>query len=62
MFNAIYLLTGKKNIMKIIIIGATGTIGGAIVSAVEKGHEGIRASRTGDVQVDLSNPASIEAM
>jgi NAD(P)-dependent dehydrogenase (short-subunit alcohol dehydrogenase family) len=48
--------------MKIIIIGATGTIGAAVASAMEKEHEVIRASRKGDVQVDLSNPNSIKAM
>ena len=48
--------------MKIIIIGATGTLGTAVASSLEKEHEVIRASRKGDVQVDLSNPASIQAM
>ena len=48
--------------MKIIIIGATGTVGAAVASALEKEHEVIGASRKGDVQVDLSNPAAIKAM
>jgi len=48
--------------MKIIVIGATGTIGSAVVSALENEHEIIKASRNGDVQVDLSNPESIKAM
>ena len=48
--------------MKIIIIGATGTIGEAVVNALDKGHEIVRASRKGDVQVDLSKPDSIKAM
>ena len=48
--------------MKIIIIGATGTIGAAVASALEKEHEVIGASRKGDVQIDLSNPDSIKAM
>jgi len=48
--------------MKIIIIGATGTIGGAVASSLENEHEVIGASRNGDVRVDLSNPASIKAM
>ena len=48
--------------MKIIIIGATGTIGAAVVNALGKGHEIVRASRKGDVQIDLSNPDSIKAM
>ena len=48
--------------MKIIVIGATGTIGKAVVNKLEKEHEVIKASRSGDVQVDLSNPDSIQAM
>jgi NAD(P)-dependent dehydrogenase (short-subunit alcohol dehydrogenase family) len=48
--------------MKIIIIGSTGTIGAAVASSLEKEHEVIGASRKGDVQVDLSNPASIKEM
>jgi NAD(P)-dependent dehydrogenase (short-subunit alcohol dehydrogenase family) len=48
--------------MNIIIIGATGTIGAAVAKTMENEHKIIRASRKGDVQVDLSNPASIEAM
>ena len=48
--------------MKILIIGATGTIGAAVVSSLEKKHEVIGASRKGGVQVDLSDPASIRAM
>lgn len=48
--------------MKIIVIGATGTIGKAVVSALAKDHEVVGASRRGDVAVDLSNPDSIKAM
>ncbi|MEJ1364549.1 MAG: short chain dehydrogenase [Candidatus Sedimenticola sp. (ex Thyasira tokunagai)] len=48
--------------MKILVIGASGTIGSAVAAAFDRGHEVIRASRNGDVQVDLSNPDSIKAM
>jgi len=49
--------------MKIIIVGATGTIGKHVVTALEKEHEVIKAgSKSGDVQVDISSPESIEAM
>jgi NAD(P)-dependent dehydrogenase (short-subunit alcohol dehydrogenase family) len=48
--------------MKIIIIGATGTIGAAVASALEKEYDVISASRKCDVQIDLSNPASIKEM
>lgn len=46
--------------MKIIIVGATGTIGRHITTALEKEHEVIKAgSKSGDLQVDISSPASI---
>jgi NAD(P)-dependent dehydrogenase (short-subunit alcohol dehydrogenase family) len=48
--------------VKIIIVGATGTIGRAIVNLFESKHEVIKASRGGDVRVDLSNPVSIKEM
>ncbi|GAA4621559.1 short chain dehydrogenase [Actinoallomurus vinaceus] len=48
--------------MKILLIGATGTIGSAVVAALEdKGHEVVRAARNGPVMVDMTDPASIEA-
>ncbi|WP_133407712.1 short chain dehydrogenase [Parashewanella tropica] len=47
--------------MKILVIGATGTIGKAIVSALEGKHTIIKASRTqGDVLIDISCPNSIK--
>ena len=49
--------------MKIIIIGATGTIGKVVTEELGKRHEIIKASRSkGDVQVDISSPKSIESM
>ena len=48
--------------MKIIIVGATVTIGRAVVNLFESKHEVIKASRNGDVRVDLSNPDSIKEM
>ncbi|MFC1515491.1 hypothetical protein ACFL7E_01885 [Thermodesulfobacteriota bacterium] len=48
--------------MKIIVIGATGTIGRAVVNLFEKKHAVIKTSRNGDVRVDLSNPDSIKEM
>ncbi len=48
--------------MRILIIGAHGTIGREIVNALAE-HEIIRASRTdADVSVDITDPASIHAM
>ncbi|HLZ87084.1 MAG TPA: short chain dehydrogenase [Puia sp.] len=49
--------------MKIILIGASGTIGKKIATAVEKDHELIRVgSKSGDLRVDISSPASIEKL
>lgn len=48
--------------MKIIVIGASGTIGQAVVAAFSKNHDVIGASRKGELKVDLSDPQSIRAM
>jgi NAD(P)-dependent dehydrogenase (short-subunit alcohol dehydrogenase family) len=49
--------------MKIIIIGARGTIGQAIVKELESRHEIIRVGKSrGDVLVDITDPRSIRAM
>lgn len=49
--------------MKIIIIGATGTIGKHVVKALEKGNEIIKVgSKSGDYQVDISDTGSIKAL
>lgn len=46
--------------MKIILIGATGTIGKAIDAELGQRHEIIRAGRnSGDVKVDIADPDSI---
>ena len=47
--------------MKIIIVGATGTMGTYLSSAFENEHEIIRvASQEGDFQVDITSPKEIE--
>ncbi len=49
--------------MKIIIVGASGTMGSYLTSALEKEHEVIRADRKSkDVKVDITSPESIENM
>lgn len=49
--------------MKIVIVGASGTMGSYLASALEKEHEVIKADRKGvDVQVDITSTASIENM
>jgi NAD(P)-dependent dehydrogenase (short-subunit alcohol dehydrogenase family) len=47
--------------MKIIIVGATGTMGTYLSSALENEHEIVRAaSEGGDFQVDITSPEEIE--
>ncbi|PZM66402.1 short chain dehydrogenase [Paenibacillus dendritiformis] len=49
--------------MKILIVGASGTIGRAIATELEARHDIIRAGRQGpDVQVDITDTDSIRAM
>ncbi|MBN9483705.1 MAG: short chain dehydrogenase [Bacteroidetes bacterium 43-93] len=49
--------------MKIVIVGASGTMGTYLSQAFEKEHEVIRADRKGvDVQVDITSTESIENM
>lgn len=49
--------------MKIIIVGATGTMGSYLVKALETEHEIIRvASKEADVEVDITSTDSIEKM
>jgi NAD(P)-dependent dehydrogenase (short-subunit alcohol dehydrogenase family) len=48
--------------MKILIIGATGTIGKHITAALQNDHEVIKAgSKSSDIQVDISSIESIES-
>lgn len=47
--------------MKILIVGASGTIGQAVAEELGAKHEVIRASRhDADVHVDITSVASIE--
>ena len=49
--------------MKIIIVGATGTIGKHVVNALEKDHEILKVgSKSGDLQMDMTSPDSIREM
>jgi NAD(P)-dependent dehydrogenase (short-subunit alcohol dehydrogenase family) len=49
--------------MRILVIGATGTIGKAVAAALSPKHEVLSASRTrGDYHVDISDPDSIRAL
>ncbi|MGD8278694.1 MAG: short chain dehydrogenase [Gemmatimonadota bacterium] len=49
--------------MRVLLVGASGTIGSAIAAALEPRHEVIRASRhAGDHRVDITDRSSIEAL
>ena len=49
--------------MKIILVGASGTLGSAIVTRLGCRHELIRVGRqSGDLQVDITQPDSIRAL
>jgi len=49
--------------MKIIIVGATGTMGKHLANAFEKEHEVIKAApKGGSIQVDITSTVSIENM
>ena len=50
--------------MKVLVVGATGAVGSAVAHALaERGHEVLRVGRTrGDLQVDITSDASVEAL
>lgn len=49
--------------MKIIVIGATGTVGKPIVAALQERHEVVRVgSKSGDHQVDIKDSGSIRKL
>jgi NAD(P)-dependent dehydrogenase (short-subunit alcohol dehydrogenase family) len=49
--------------MIIIVIGATGVIGSEVAKALAaKKHDVVRASRNGEVKVDVTDPDSIRSM
>lgn len=49
--------------MRILVVGASGTVGQAAVNELGRRHEIITAGRTsGDVQVDVTDDASVRAM
>jgi len=49
--------------MKVIVIGATGTIGKAVVDLIQNTHDVVKVGyRDGEYQVDLSSKGSIQAL
>lgn len=45
--------------MKILVVGASGLLGSAVVEALQDKHEVLKASRSGQHRVDIRDPASI---
>ena len=49
--------------MRVIVIGATGTIGSAIVAALSARHDVVAVgNKSGAIRVDLASPGSIAQM
>ena len=49
--------------MKILVIGASGTVGQGIVSELSRDHQVVRVGKTqGDFQVDLTSEESVKAL
>jgi NAD(P)-dependent dehydrogenase (short-subunit alcohol dehydrogenase family) len=49
--------------MRILVVGASGTIGRAVVAALAAGNEVVAASRhSAGIRVDIADPARIQAM
>lgn len=49
--------------MKIVIVGASGTIGAAVSELLAQDHQVIRVGHSqGDARVDMRDPASIRAL
>ncbi len=48
--------------MKVVVIGATGTIGKAVADALALRHEVVRASRGGPVEADLEDRVSLDRL
>ncbi len=54
-------VTGEN--MKVLVIGASGTLGSQIVKALAATHEIIAANlSSGDVQIDITNIGSIQSV
>jgi nucleoside-diphosphate-sugar epimerase len=60
----LYQQTKEKMSLKIVVIGASGTIGRKLVESLEeKGHEVIKVSRkSGDFNADIQDKHSLELL
>jgi NAD(P)-dependent dehydrogenase (short-subunit alcohol dehydrogenase family) len=52
----------REKLVKVLVIGANGLIGKGVADELAEKHQVIRASRNGDVKVDINDPDSITAM
>lgn len=53
----------RRRIMRVMVVGGTGTIGTAVADALEERHEVLRVGHTsGDRQVDLASRSSIRSL
>jgi NAD(P)-dependent dehydrogenase (short-subunit alcohol dehydrogenase family) len=53
----------ERKKLKILLVGATGTIGTAVSEALTaRGHEVLPASRSGGIRVDVEQPATLDAV
>jgi NAD(P)-dependent dehydrogenase (short-subunit alcohol dehydrogenase family) len=48
--------------MRILVVGASGLLGSAVVAALSDRHEVLAASRSGEYPVDVNDPTSIAAL
>ncbi len=48
--------------MRVLVIGASGTIGKAVVELLRPDHEVLCASRTGEIRIDIEDPDSIRTV
>ncbi|MEU0688380.1 short chain dehydrogenase [Streptomyces uncialis] len=48
--------------MKIMVIGATGIIGGAVARSLGERHEVLSVSRSGPLRADIGEPESVDAL
>ncbi len=48
--------------MKVVVVGATGTLGRAVVNALDERHDVVSVSRSSEPRVDLEDPNTIRAL
>ena len=48
--------------MKVLVVGGTGTIGRAVVGNLSKRHEVLIASKSSSISIDMSSADSIQKM